>query len=309
MKCYHALSRWFFCSAALLFFAAGIAEAQSSHFKTTITCESGGSVPIVLTFGVNGDGPGGSVTDNTIGYDNAAALPPWSGDVNYKDILAPPAPPAPYDLDARFLTPPGYTSTLPIGLGGGALVDIRGFRSISQVDTFVVRLRGENASAGELAPVKLTWPANLTKMASAWLLKPKSGVTFSDVNMVGLTTYTVTPAAGTTSMDLYIIKTGSLAVSVDETDHALPSSFELHQNFPNPFNPATVIRFELPERVPVVLTVYDVLGRAVRTLANTTLNAGRYQLTFDASGLSSGVYLYRLQAGSTVVNRRMTLLK
>jgi hypothetical protein len=89
----------------------------------------------------------------------------------------------------------------------------------------------------------------------------------------------------------------------------LPSEVQLLQNFPNPFNPSTVLPFDLPEKSFVTLKVYNLLGSEVATLVNGTLDAGRHQIRFNASGLASGVYLYRLQAGNIVLTQRMVLLK
>jgi len=79
--------------------------------------------------------------------------------------------------------------------------------------------------------------------------------------------------------------------------------------YPNPFNPATTIRYTLPEVARVTLVIYDVLGRAVATLVAGEQAAGAHHVAFDGSGLSSGVYLYRLEAGSEVVSGKMLLLK
>jgi spore germination protein YaaH len=91
----------------------------------------------------------------------------------------------------------------------------------------------------------------------------------------------------------------------------LPSSFALSQNFPNPFNPATCIEVTVPVNRGghVRLTVYDLLGRAVATLIDDARQPGRYVLSFDATGLASGVYLYRLEAGSTTIVKHMLYLK
>ncbi len=89
----------------------------------------------------------------------------------------------------------------------------------------------------------------------------------------------------------------------------LPKRVTLWQNYPNPFNPVTTIRFDLAEAGPVRLTVYDLAGRAVRTLADGFRTAGVHEVRFDARGLPSGIYLYRLEAPGFVQTRRLTLLK
>ncbi len=89
----------------------------------------------------------------------------------------------------------------------------------------------------------------------------------------------------------------------------LPRRFELKQNFPNPFNPTTMIDYQLPGNSEVTLRVYDVLGREVKTLVNQNQKAGDYDVAFDAADLPSGVYFYRLQAGSYNETRKLVLLK
>ncbi len=87
------------------------------------------------------------------------------------------------------------------------------------------------------------------------------------------------------------------------------NSFELVQNFPNPFNPTTIISYQLPANTLVTLKVYDVLGRFVNTLVEDRQTAGTHSVTFNASNLSSGVYFYRLTAGSNVQTKKLMLLK
>lgn len=89
----------------------------------------------------------------------------------------------------------------------------------------------------------------------------------------------------------------------------VPSGFRLSQNYPNPFNPTTVIRYELPASGDVRLSVYDILGREVRMLVNEKQAAGSYEVKFDASGLASGVYLYRLTSGPFVETHKMVLVR
>jgi len=89
----------------------------------------------------------------------------------------------------------------------------------------------------------------------------------------------------------------------------LPAQVELSQNYPNPFNPSTSIRFGLPESDQVRISVYDVTGRLVSEVADTRFQAGYHVVRFDGSRLASGVYLYRLQTGNTVLTRKMSLVK
>ncbi len=89
----------------------------------------------------------------------------------------------------------------------------------------------------------------------------------------------------------------------------LPKTFALHQNYPNPFNPTTVINYELPKATYVRLTVYDMLGREVATLVNETQDAGYKSVEFSASNLPSGIYVYRLTAGTFVEVKKMLMIK
>ena len=95
--------------------------------------------------------------------------------------------------------------------------------------------------------------------------------------------------------------------SVEEP--AAPISYKLNQNYPNPFNSSTTISFSIPTYEFVTLKVYDVLGREVATLVNENLSAGSYSYNFDASNLTSGVYLYKLQAGKHSETKKMMLMK
>ncbi len=96
-------------------------------------------------------------------------------------------------------------------------------------------------------------------------------------------------------------------VSVREIDSQVPQEFSLDQNYPNPFNPGTRIGFEISDFGFVSLKVFDLLGREIATLVHEDLHPGSYETTFDANGLASGVYLYRLQSGGLVQSRRMVL--
>jgi len=94
-----------------------------------------------------------------------------------------------------------------------------------------------------------------------------------------------------------------------EVNVSVPEKFELSQNYPNPFNPSTKIKYQIAASSPVSIKIYDVLGNEVVTLVNEIQPSGNHEVTFDASSLSSGIYFYKLQAGSFVEMRKMTLLK
>ncbi len=100
----------------------------------------------------------------------------------------------------------------------------------------------------------------------------------------------------------------NVVVGVDEENN-LPFQFALAQNYPNPFNPSTKINFSIPEKSFTTLKIYDILGNEVANLFSEEKLAGNYEVQFDASKLSSGVYLYKLQSNSLVQTRKMILLK
>ncbi len=97
--------------------------------------------------------------------------------------------------------------------------------------------------------------------------------------------------------------------TVEVVVNSIPKSYALKQNYPNPFNPTTKIGFQVPKLEFVSLKVYDVLGNEVVTLLNEKKSAGTYEINFDASSLSSGVYYYQVKAGNFVQTKKMIVLK
>ena len=85
--------------------------------------------------------------------------------------------------------------------------------------------------------------------------------------------------------------------------------YDLAQNYPNPFNPSTVIEYSIPTSSNVKVEVYNVLGKLMTTIVNENQEAGSYQVNFDASGLSSGIYYYKIQAGNFAATKEMLLIK
>ncbi len=120
----------------------------------------------------------------------------------------------------------------------------------------------------------------------------------------------------TNLMPILTVTDGSIITAVTEHNEvaALPKEFALGQNYPNPFNPQTEIRYELPKESQVVLAIFNLVGQRVKTLVNGKIAAGRYTVKWNGAddggkNLSSGLYIYRFEAGEYVQARRMLLVK
>lgn len=140
-----------------------------------------------------------------------------------------------------------------------------------------------------------TWYAS-----DRWLLRRSVPSTNVDLSGLGFPVSFYIPGS---------IMTLTTPSSITQTSNEIPSEFELSQNYPNPFNPVTNINFSISQNGFVRLTVYDMLGREIIKLVNETLNAGKYNYSFDASSLNSGTYLYKLEAGDVTISKKMILVK
>jgi len=113
--------------------------------------------------------------------------------------------------------------------------------------------------------------------------------------------------------DFMVLRLTQVATGIEETNDELPKEFILHQNYPNPFNPSTKISWQSPVGSQQILKVYDVLGNEVVTLVDEFKPAGRYEVEFKSTvgslQLASGIYFYRIQAGSFVSTKKMILLR
>ena len=89
----------------------------------------------------------------------------------------------------------------------------------------------------------------------------------------------------------------------------MATDYHLSNNFPNPFNPSTKIKYAIPQTSNVIVKVFDILGNEIETLVNEEKPSGTYEITWNAEGLPSGVYFYQLKAGSIVETKKMILLK
>ena len=144
-----------------------------------------------------------------------------------------------------------------------------------------------------------------------------SGVTYSTLTIAQVSanefgTYQCQiDSSGDTLYSRPVIITDSrlTAIAEDESPKAVPNDFQLLQNFPNPFNPVTTIRYLLPQQSQVLLVLYDITGRRVKTLVDRVQPPGAYSVQLDASGLSSGIYFYRIQAGTYTQTRKLVVQK
>ncbi len=114
--------------------------------------------------------------------------------------------------------------------------------------------------------------------------------------------------AATTDIFMANVEFETTPVAVSD-DVPVVANYALDQNYPNPFNPTTSISYSLAKRSNVTLKVYDILGNEIATLVNTTQGVGNHEVNFDASNLSSGLYIYKIQAGGFVQSKKMMLLK
>ncbi len=147
---------------------------------------------------------------------------------------------------------------------------------------------------------------------------PTERVFFGDYNNIaasGGKVYPVWTRMDDGELSVWVALVADPAGAEDEGEPGEPTTFALYQNFPNPFNPSTTIEFEIgpggrsSSSLPVTLAVYDILGREVATLLDQQLGPGRHSVRFDASGLSGGLYTYRLRASGKSLDRIMVYLR
>jgi hypothetical protein len=209
-------------------------------------------------------------------------------------------PPEGSVFDARFVRP--RIEVYPC-FDQGSPCDFRPFISVIQKDTFRVK-----SQLGIGTTMLLSWPANLATRFTQMTLRyfDQVAITNVNVNMLTNTSADVTNAGDPATATIYA---GELPLSVGQASRDVPDGFALKQNYPNPFNPSTKIRFSVPGKGYVSLKVFDLLGKEVATLVNEQLVPGDYERAFNAEGLTSGVYFYRLQAGGFVQTKKLLLLR
>jgi hypothetical protein len=132
---------------------------------------------------------------------------------------------------------------------------------------------------------------------------------WTEVEKVGISVFNFSKYNTVREVELVLGKEGN-PVNIKDPDYPnIPNQITVYQNYPNPFNPETTIRIDLERPSQLVVEVFDITGRKVRTLANGFHFLGVHTIPFDASSLSSGIYIYRVQSGNDVITKKMTLIK
>jgi hypothetical protein len=191
-----------------------------------------------------------------------------------------------YDTLASNDTSSYYVGLLNYGTGNLSVTS-----AVSSIPQFIVESVPSTIPQSELRYLKVKFHPTAINQTYNGVVTVQNGDSTITINFKGFSSS----------------QTGVINIS-----NEMPTEFSLMQNYPNPFNPVTRIRFAIPENLSgnfVTLKVYDITGKEVSVLVNTSLNTGYYETNFDAAGLSSGVYVYRLQAGNVVNQRKMTVIK
>lgn len=207
----------------------------------------------------------------------------------------------------------------------GAWSEVRSFITVATPNAPVLALPNNNAT-GVPSAAPLSWLASTG--ATSYTVQVSVNPNF-DVMLVeastGNTSYTTAALSGGPVYYWRVKAVGiggesdwsevrkftrAALVSIGDDDTGIPTEYVLEQNYPNPFNPSTTISFRLPESSDVTLQVFNLHGQVVGTIMqNVTKNAGNHTVSFDASKLSSGVYIYRIVAGSFTASQKMVLVK
>jgi hypothetical protein len=171
---------------------------------------------------------------------------------------------------------------------------------LTDTSVYALARSGTNTFAGTRRGVFLS-----TNNGSNWTPAGLTNVAVKSLLVKGTNLF-----AGTSDRSVWVRPLSELITSMRQhNEHAVPEVSVLEQNYPNPFNPSTTIRYGLPSREYVKLTVFNTLGQSVSALVNSEQDAGYHEVRFNGASLPSGVYFYRMQAGSYTETRRLLVLK
>jgi hypothetical protein len=193
----------------------------------------------------------------------------------------------------EFQVIPGFVSTIR----DSSIITLDGWGTLTtQYGTFQVLRTQERHWITEWLNGSLS--ANKQSVSYAWF----------DEHGITILSYT-NPSDSVNFTTASIVEAELTPASAEQINNVVPQNFQLEQNYPNPFNPSTTIRYSIPEASFATVKVYDMLGNEVVTLVNEEQHAGEYEVEFDASHLSSGIYFYKLQTAYYVETKKMILMK
>jgi hypothetical protein len=225
-------------------------------------------------------------------------------DIALCEIELPPVPPSGV-CDVRWANIPGLDGQeTPAGLGEGFQQDYRPCSSPAYVDTFRIKFQpGEGGF-----PVTFRWnPSDIVGLCDSAILIDEFDGFLVKARMNVVSMVQVTNLAFS-SLRLLVYGMRGL-VEGAAPGEGYPTGFALAQCYPNPFNPSTTLKYALPVRSQITLRVFNTLGQEIATLVNEIQEAGYHSAEWNAGGVASGVYFYRLQAGDFVQTRKMVVLR
>ena len=220
-----------------------------------------------------------------------------------------------FDDDVRSVTVKGnylYVSAFSDGLW---IIDVSNPSSPNMLGHYLSEHKVEESRVNENLVYLSNRRAGVTILDVSDPLNPERIGYYNDPNSVMyIDLYENYIVVANISAGFYIARFDDPSVGTEVDFSAYPTEYRLAQNYPNPFNPTTTLRYDLPENSYVNVTVYNMLGREIRTLVNTTQDAGFKSVIWDATNdygkpVSAGVYLYQIRSGEFVQTRKMVLLK
>ena len=217
-------------------------------------------------------------------------------DIHLGESDLPPFPPTGV-FDGRWILPKnGFNGSL------SSWSDYRFAAGFPFSGTLEHRLKYQSAEGATIMYFSWNFPPEVTG-----LLQDLVNGAFVNVPLSGSGVYELSNFIVLNQLKLFVYY-NNIVTGIKDED-IKPSSYRLEQNYPNPFNPSTTIKFAVPKESMVNLSIYNVLGELVSTIVNEEMIPGYYEYKFDASGIVSGVYLYRIEVGEFVEIKKSILLK
>ncbi|MBK7632776.1 MAG: T9SS type A sorting domain-containing protein [Ignavibacteriales bacterium] len=211
----------------------------------------------------------------------------------------------------KFTTIPLLIDSLPIGTANNYRYTFKPFLKNAgtslTIENIIIKLTSNDPWVTLIFPEGGRGCPNLLPGDIKGVVQPFV-VTYDSATFPGPGYFNLTFNISSNGWDYWQIDTTISITGISDAE-PLPIYYTLDQNFPNPFNPVTTIKYQIPHRSNVSLKIYDIIGNEVADLINEEQEVGFYNIDFDASKFSSGVYFYRIQAGSFVQTRKMILLK